>query len=252
MERSISFGEDIKIDNGIFFGAGVFETILILNKPVAIKFHLDRLNKAIEDLNLGEKLSLEQFEKLSSGYNNCILKILVTEKNIIVKERKNPYSDEDYKKGFSIKVSKVIKSSTSRLVYYKTINYIENIIEKNLAIDEGYNEPIFINEKGFITEGATSNIFIVKDKKIYTPKISCGLLNGTTRQWVINNFNVYEKEITIEELECSDEVFLTNSIIGIMKVSNFEECKYSDTMIINEITEKYETYLMNYGGNSNG
>lgn len=252
MKRKISYGEDIKIDSGIFFGAGVFETILVLDKPVDLKYHFLRINNAIQKLELGDNISLDYFINLIKPYQNCVLKILVTEKNIIVKDRENPYTKEDYNRGFKLKLSNVIKSSTSKLNYYKTINYLENIIEKNIAISEGINEPIFANEKGEVTEGATTNIFIIKDNIIYTPSISCGLLNGTVRQWVIDNYNVVEGVISIKELKEADEVFVTNSILGIMKVISFEEIKYSDTIIINKIVEKYRTYLKNYGGTSNG
>lgn len=250
MKRQVSNGKDIKIDDGIFFGLGVFETLLVLDKPIKWKMHLDRLNNAIKELVLGEEITESEFIELTSGYSNCALKILVTEKNIIVQKRGIPYKKEDYDNGFKLKLSKVIKASTSKLVYYKSINYLENIIEKRVALKEGFNEPLFLNEKGFITEGATSNIFIVKNNVISTPLISCGILNGTVRKWIIDNFEVTEKEITIHELKDADEVFITNSLIGIMKVVNFEEIEYSDTIVINKIRNNYFTYIKTGGANS--
>lgn len=248
MKRQVSDGKDIKIDDGIFFGLGVFETLLVLDKPVKYEMHLTRLNNAINDLGLGKEIKAAEFIELISGYNNCVLKVLVTEQNIIVQKRDISYTEMDYNNGFKLKLSKVIKSSTSKLVYYKSINYLENIIEKRAALKEGFNEPLFLNEKGFITEGATSNIFIVKNNVISTPLISCGILNGTVRKWVIDNFEVVEKEITIEELKDADEVFITNSLMGIMKVVNFEEIEYNDTMVINKIRNNYFTYLKNWRG----
>lgn len=250
MKRIVSFDENIKVDDGIFFGAGVFETMLVLDSVVDFEFHIKRLNNAIYSLGLGEAINKDIFESIVRELKNCVLKILVTEKNIIVQKRLVTYTREDYENGFKLKLSKVIKSSKSKLIYYKTTNYYENILEKRLAQKEGFNEPIFRNENGFITEGATSNIFIIKDNNIYTPRISCGLLNGTVRQWVMDNFNVIEDNLTIEDLKEANGIFITNSIIGIMKVSYFEDIKYSDTIIMNKIIKKYKTYLKNFGGAS--
>ena len=59
------------------------------------------------------------------------------------------------------------------------------------------------------------------------------------RQWVINNFDVVEKKITKEELLNSDEVFLTNSLVGVIKVSNIENKLFNDE-IIEKIKEQYD------------
>ena len=96
MIRKISFGEDIKLDNGVFFGAGVFETILILEKPIFLDFHIKRLNLGIVNLGLGEEVEKEEIEDIITKYKNCVLKIVVTEKNLIIETRKNNYTDEDY------------------------------------------------------------------------------------------------------------------------------------------------------------
>lgn len=252
MSRRISYNNEVLIDNSIFFGAGVFETILVLDRAVDIDFHFNRLNNAIENLDLGEKLNIDEFEKLFTGYTNCALKILVSEKNIVVQKREIPYDKEDYKKGFKLCLSKVTKSKNSLLVYYKTTNYYENLLEKRKAIDNGFNEPIFLNEDGDVTEGATSNIFIVKKGQVYTPKTSCGLLNGRVRQWVLENYDVKEARLKLSDLMDAEEVFITNSLIGIMKITRFEDKEYNDTIVINKITEKYREYLMNFGGASIG
>ena len=62
---------------------------------------------------------------------------------------------------------------------------------------------------------------------------------GIVRQWVINNFDVIEKKITKEELLNSDEVFLTNSLVGVIKVSNIEN-KLFNSEIIEKIKEQYD------------
>ena len=188
--RKIYFNkENILLDEGVLLGRGVFETILVKDEPVLFSNHIKRLNNAIDVLKLGEKIEekdlLDEIEKYE--IRNKALKILVTPKNIVFLERDITYKDEDYEKGFKLKLSKVIRNSTSLLTYVKSINYIENLIENQNAKEEGFNEVIFLNEKGFITECSTANIFMVKNGVIYTPKLECGLLNGILREFIINN-----------------------------------------------------------------
>lgn len=238
--RKIYFNkEDISLDDGVLFGRGAFETILVKDEPIFFEEHIKRLNNAIEVLKIGEKIDgkelLDEIKKYK--IKNKALKIVVTPKNIVLMERDITYKDDDYKKGFKLKLSKVIRNSTSLLTYIKSINYIENLMENQKAKEEGYNEVIFLNENGFLTECSTANIFMVKNNIIYTPKLECGLLNGILRKFVVNNFKVIEKEITLEELLESEEVFITNSLIGIMKVTlihvesyvNYNICKRSNS-----------------------
>ena len=211
--RKVIYKEDLAIiDSGLFFGRGVFETILVNANAIFLKEHIDRLNKSILALNLGEEISYEEVYNFikNNDIKNKALKITVTEKNIIYTLREIKYKNEDYENGFNIRFSEVLRNSTSRIVNFKTLNYLENIIEYEICQKEGFNETIFLNEKGFVAEGCTTNVFIIKDNKIFTPKISCGLLPGIIRGWVISNFEVVEKEITKEELLNSDEIFLTN------------------------------------------
>ena len=121
------------------------------------------------------------------------------------------------------------------LVYVKSTCYIENIVEKNKGRNLGFDEIIFLNEKGYIAEGATSNIFFIKNNKIFTPKVKCGILNGIVRQWVVDNFIVEEGEYKIEDLLMSDAIFVTNSIVGIMKVCEIEGKKFNSHDKIEEI-----------------
>lgn len=243
--RKIIFNEDkALIDSGTFFGRGVFETILIKNKPHFLKEHIERLNDGIRKLSLGETVTLDEILKKINEYKlyNLALKIVVTEKNIIFSTREIKYNSESYKNGFKVKISDNIRNSKSILTYIKSINYLDNLLEYEQANQEGYNEAIFFNENNRLAEGCTTNIFIVKDNIIYTPSEKCGLLNGIIRRYVIDNFNVYEKEISKEELLNADEVFLTNSLVGIIKVSEIEGCKF-ESKITEGIRKAYEEHI---------
>lgn len=243
--REISYNKDyVKLDDGFYFAQGVFETILIKKEAIFLEEHINRLNKSIDIMNLGEHINtkfIKNFIK-EEKLKNIVLKIVVTEKNIVFSTRKIKYSKEDYKNGFNLKLSSVLRNPTSNMTYIKSLSYNENLYEYNKANKEGFNEVVFLNIYGNIAEGATSNIFIIKDKKIYTPMISDGILPGVVRNWVIENFKVCEKHLNKKDLYSADEVFITNSILGIMKVVQFEEKKYN-TNVVEKIRSEYEQFI---------
>jgi len=243
--REISYNKDyVKLDGGFYFAQGVFETILIKKEAIFLEEHINRLNKSIDIMNLGEHIDIKFIKNFikEEKLKNIVLKIVVTEKNIVFSTRKIKYSKEDYKNGFNLKLSSVLRNPTSNMTYIKSLSYNENLYEYNKANKEGFNEVVFLNIYGNIAEGATSNIFIIKDKKIYTPKISDGILPGVVRNWVIENFKVCEKHLNKKDLYSADEVFITNSVLGIMKVVQFEEKKYN-TNVAEKIRSEYEQFI---------
>ena len=124
----------------------------------------------------------------------------------------------------------------------KALNYLDNILEYERIIKLGYNEAIFLNEKNFVAEGCTTNIFAVYKNQIITPTIEDGILPGIVRGKIIENFNVIEKNITKEELLNSDEIFLTNSLIGVVKVSELED-KHFKNIVTEKFRIKYEEII---------
>lgn len=241
MRRIIYKQGEAILDEGIFFGKGVFETILFLEKPIFLKEHIERLKNGMKELGLEELEEEMLLDYISLNFiKNKAVKILVTPQNIIITEREIPYTEEDYIQGSSLKLSKVRRNSTSMLCYIKSTNYIENMIEKNKAKEDGFKDVLFLNENGYLSETSCANIFIVKNDKIYTPKVSCGLLNGIIRMWVIENFPVIEKELRLDDLKNADEVFITNSLMGIMKVKKFEDIEYNNNKIIENVQLAYQ------------
>lgn len=238
--RNIIYGENkIFIDEGLFFGKGVFETIHWKDRPILLDEHLERLKKSMVEINLlplEEKELREYLSKLN--IENKAVKITVTPLNIIISEREINYKEEDYNKGMKLTISKVRRNSTSRLCYIKSTCYIENLIEKENAKKLGYDDVIFLNENRYVTETSCANIFIVKNKEIFTPKLEDGLLGGIIRAEIIKEFKVNEKSITIEDLMQSEEVIITNSLMGAMSIREIDRIKYSNDEFTHMFNEK--------------
>lgn len=235
----------IELDDGYNFGLGFFETIHLYEKtPLFLKEHLNRINLSLDIFKMNaEKINEEEIfdflNKNNSEKKNEVLKIIVSEKNKIFVKRDYTYTEEKYKKGFSCNIAPIRRNESSIFTFHKSLNYADNIYEKRRSLAKGYDEAIFINSKLFITEGATTNIFFVKDKKIFTPKLECGLLNGIIRKYILRNYEVEEKEIHIDEVQKYDEIFLTNSLLGIMPVRALENYEVKKSELTRDILKNY-------------
>lgn len=250
MRKIVYEDDNITLDEGILFGRGVFETIQWDKNPIFLKEHLERMKASMKLLGL-EELEEDVLTNFLEKQNivDKVVKILVTPKNIIITKRKNQYRNTDYQNGFTLRLSKVIRNSTSNLCYIKSINYIENIIEKNNAMENGYNDAIFLNEKEMITETSCANIFIIKNNIIQTPNVGSGLLSGIVREFIISKFRVEELNLSIDDIKSADEVFITNSIVGVMPVVKIDNTTFNIGNKTIEVRKIYEETRKLLGGN---
>lgn len=241
--------EMLQADEGYFFGIGAFETIAVENgKAVLLDKHYERLWRALQFLHLAyspEEIK-EQAEaalakpEMKSGRK--VLKITVSGKNIVVNTRDNTYSLEDYERGFRTAYSAVRRNETSPFTYHKTLNYGDCLFEKRRAKEEGIDEPLFLNGKGEICEGATANIFFVKGGEIITPPVSCGMLPGIMRDYMIERYPVREEIILPSDIEGCGEMFLTNSLLGVMPVRSLGEKRFSSWTVSGRLLEEYRKF----------
>ena len=105
-------------------------------------------------------------------------------------------------------------------LYHKTTNRDLYDEDHNKWRRKGYFDIIFTNKKGEVTEGAISNILIKKGSIYYTPPVHCGLLNGVFRRHLLESggIPVKEKVLRREDVLSADEVFMMNSVRGMIKV----------------------------------
>ncbi len=101
--------------------------------------------------------------------------------------------------------------------------YINSIMAKAEAVQDGYDEAILLDTNGFVAEGSGENIFLLRNGKLSTPALSCSNLDGITRNAVIEickdmNIPLEERCITRDELYIADEIFLTGTAAEITPV----------------------------------
>jgi para-aminobenzoate synthetase/4-amino-4-deoxychorismate lyase len=105
--------------------------------------------------------------------------------------------------------------------YHKTTQRLVYEAELRKAREEGFFEVLFQNERGEVTEGAFSNIWILKDGIYYTPPVTSGLLSGTYRQFLLETKPVpaQERVLNREDVETADAIFISNALRGLMPVN---------------------------------
>ena len=109
-------------------------------------------------------------------------------------------------------------------------NYSNAALARVEALENGYDEAIMLNSDGKIAEGSAENIFIVKDNQIMTPPLTCGALEGITRDSVIqiieeNGGYVVETDLEREDLYAADEVFMTGTAAEVKSVTQIDSIR---------------------------
>lgn len=236
-------------DEGYYFGMGAFETIAVEEgKPILLQKHYERLKKTAEFLSISvdEKAIDDSIqnelakEKMQTGRK--VIKLTVSEQNMTVSVRENTYTDDVYERGFTADFSKVLRNETSPFTYHKTLNYGDCIREKRLAKKREIDEPIFLNLKGMIAEGACTNVFFVRENRLYTPSVSCGLLPGIMRSHICERYNVREQEINPAYITAFDEMFVTNSLLGIMPVVSLDGYEFPSQNVGRQLLAEYRRF----------
>ena len=103
-------------------------------------------------------------------------------------------------------------------LYHKTTNRQLYNQERQVAEEQGLYEMLFINTKGEVTEGTISTLFVEKNNKLYTPSLSCGLLPGVYRRYMLESGRAEELVLSVDDVRSADNLFMANSVRGMVRV----------------------------------
>jgi len=242
-------------DHGFLYGYGLFETMRTYNGHIfRLDSHLSRLRRSAESIGLTHStlttdegkqrlkaacmatLEANQLKNarmrltISAGEGDVTPDpkscsnptILITARNLA------PLPPEKYETGFKATVSFLRRNSQSPLSRLKSTCYMENVLARTAARASGYDEAIFLNEKGHVAEGSTTNIFLVTNGELVTPSLESGVLPGITREAVLeiagtSDIRATERPVTLEELVEAEEAFVTNSILELVPLVSIDE-----------------------------
>ena len=140
--------------------------------------------------------------------------------------------------GAKCKISKWIRidSKSQPMQAKSAANYSNAALARVEALKGGYDEAIMLNSGGKVAEGSAENIFVIKNGRIKTPPLSADILNGITRDSVIqliraNGIKLIEKNITVKELLNADEVFMTGTAAEVKSVAKINKIKIGNGKI---------------------
>ena len=190
------------------------ETMLWSDGYFLLSRHLKRLRDSADYFSFplftaGLKEKLKQLEKTFRDGSRYRIRMLLSSEGKLKFET----TESGEAQGPSqILVSKIRTNSKDRFLYHKTTNRQLYEAERKKVEAAGAADIIFLNEKGEVTEGAISNIFIVKNGRYYTPPLGSGLLPGVYRAYYMKKKKAVEKALFLKDLKTADRIILTNSV----------------------------------------
>ena len=107
-----------------------------------------------------------------------------------------------------------------RMLFHKTTHRPVYAAAWQAATRAGFDDVLFLNRRGEVTEGAISNLFVEKDGRLFTPPVECGLLAGVYRRHILETrTDVEERVLYAEDLRIADAVYLANAVRGLRRVA---------------------------------
>jgi len=241
------------LDHGLLYGDGVFEGIRCYDGLVfKLREHVDRLFRSAHSIGLRIPMTKDEVmdavcetlrrNDLMNGY----VRLIVTrgEGDLGIDPRKCPkptviiiaveiqplHSHDAQERGITAIISSIRRNSVDTTpMAIKSLNYLNSILAEMEGIHAGVQEVIMLDSRGYVSEAATSNIFIVKNGQLLTPPRAAGILHGVTRERVIRlaeeiGIPCYEGDLTPYELISADEVFLTGTyaeVAPVVKINHY-------------------------------
>ncbi len=238
-------------DHGLLYGDGVFEGLRVYGgKVFRLKEHVARLYDSAKAIWLEIPMSREEMVDAvntvvkKNQEADCYVRLIVTRgagtlgldpnrtsdpQVIIITAPIALYPDELYQNGLEIVTVSTIRNHPAALnPRIKSLNYLNNILAKLEGLQAGCQEALMLNHKGEVAECSADNIFVVRDGVLTTPPIDAGILDGITRNAVLElaaekGIPCREAAMTRHDVFVADECFLTGSaaeVIAVVKVDN--------------------------------
>lgn len=226
---------------GFQYGYGVFTSLRTnQGKAILLAEHLNRLAESCVKIGVPfPKVDYHEIiEQLlvRNGFQDLRLKIIIFED--INSEASLLILVSEFMANRAFKQLTIISQNYEKtmLKEIKSLNYMENVLLHRKAVQAGFDEGLLTNSQNIICECCYANIFFVKQGSIYTPKANGNILNGIIRQQLIKSFPIIEKDIQLAELPTFEQVFITNSVQGVVYVEKIEQHSY-DCHAISKLTE---------------
>ncbi|MGD9721403.1 MAG: branched-chain-amino-acid transaminase [Pirellulales bacterium] len=233
-------------DHGLLYGDGVFEGLRSYGgKVFRLEAHLQRLWNSAKAIALEIPMSREQIGRAieetlkANGLADGYIRLVVTRgagtlgldpnrtadpQVIVITDHIAVYPEELYLEGLEIITASTLRNHPAALnPRIKSLNYLNNILAKIECLQAGCMEALMLNHKGEVAECTADNIFLVRNGVLLTPPTDAGVLEGITRDAVIElartgGREVREVPITRHDVYIADECFLTGTAVEVIAV----------------------------------
>lgn len=236
------------LNRTLIFGEGLFETIRWRLSEEKLKLHYERLKASAEHFGIpypSYEEFLKDLEEATRGKEKLYVKYLLISKGgdqltdkpqgygklIITKELK-PTPER-----IKLCLSPYGRHSSDPVCRHKSTSYLFNLLVKRYAQHKGFWDGLIVNEKGHVCETSTANLLFLKGSKLYTPAKDCGLLWGTTLEFLKRRLPIEEAYIDLQKVEDYDCVMVLNSLVLCALVEEFEGKRLkADTSAFEEVS----------------
>jgi aminodeoxychorismate lyase len=256
-------------DRGFLYGDGLFETIRVFNgKPFRWQQHWERLRHGADFLKIKLPLTSDKLQALAdkliakNKMPDALLRITLSrgigtpgyspgnakKPTLVMSLRPAPKISRETPR-WNLIVSSFRLPASEPLARFKTANKLSQVMARAEADAARANEALLLNTNHFVIEGASSNLFWVRHKAIYTPPLAAGILSGVTRAAVFEissrlKIPILEKNIRLKELIQTDGVFLSLTSLGIVEAQSLNAKKIRKSPITAQISRSYTDMLM--------
>ncbi|WP_257656871.1 aminotransferase class IV [Parapedobacter lycopersici] len=243
-------------DNRAFrYGDGLFETMRWMGGKVRfLAYHLERLHEGMRMLQLSAPGSFD--EKFINSHAEALIRknnlegqhvrlrlqvyrdgggLYSPQQNnaayVLTASRLDPDDVKHRKLGLIIDVYSEYRKPVSALSKLKSSNALIYVMAGLYRKKNGLDDVLLLNQEGFLCESMNSNVFVWYDRKLYTPALSEGCIEGVMRRVVIDlavsqGMEVIEAQISPDILNEADEIFHTNAIHGVQWVMGYKQKRY--------------------------
>jgi len=233
-------------DHGFLYGDGIYETLRAYDGRVfMLTQHLVRLQRSAKLIGLELPIPEKDWPNLVTDaiarnhLRDAYLRITVSRGTgeigldpalcpkptvVVIAKPFQAYPPHLFTRGVSLITTTVHRNlATALSPQIKSLNFLNNILAKQEATKAGAFDGVMLNAEGHLTECTTSNVFFVQNRRLCTPSVACGILDGITRDVVLTlareqALQTEEQHYTPEALRQADEVFLTNTTFELMPV----------------------------------
>lgn len=249
------------LDRGLAYGDGVFRTLKVSHhEPIWWKDHYAKLAHDCAALRLAcpeADLLLNEIGIVTASCNDAVIKIILTRgpgargyappdpasPTRIVMATPLPEA-HDIKAGIQVRWCSLRLARQAQLAGIKHLNRLENVLARQEWTDPNITEGLLCDDTGAVIGGTRSNLFVMRNGRLWTPDLSFSGITGVTRARILRAAKLRGIEIQVGRLETAnildaDEVFLSNSIVGLWRIAGLDNVQWRSA----EWTEQFQQWI---------